>query len=57
MNEYVLAASLGDVSRYARSFTEMKDMDSYLSLNISSALCLTAAVLQVRWIVMITKYK
>lgn len=40
------AASLGDVSRYARSFTDMKDVDSYLSLNISSALCLTAAVLQ-----------
>uniref|UniRef100_A0A1A8N7W0 Sepiapterin reductase n=1 Tax=Nothobranchius pienaari TaxID=704102 RepID=A0A1A8N7W0_9TELE len=41
------AASLGDVSRYTKSFTEMSEVDSYLSLNVSSALCLTARVLQV----------
>ncbi|XP_062844656.1 sepiapterin reductase a [Trichomycterus rosablanca] len=40
------AASLGDVSRYARSFTDMDEVDSYLSLNVSSALCLTAGILQ-----------
>ncbi|XP_026876383.2 sepiapterin reductase a [Electrophorus electricus] len=39
------AASLGDVSRYARSFTNMDDVDSYLSFNVSSALCLTAGIL------------
>ncbi|XP_062289960.1 sepiapterin reductase a [Scomber scombrus] len=40
------AASLGDVSRYTRSFTNMAEVDSYLSLNVSSSLCLTANVLQ-----------
>ncbi|XP_044190189.1 sepiapterin reductase a [Thunnus albacares] len=40
------AASLGDVSRYARSFTNMAEVDSYLSLNVSSSLCLTANTLQ-----------
>ncbi|KAM7369411.1 hypothetical protein PAMP_013680 [Pampus punctatissimus] len=40
------AASLGDVSRYARSFTNMTEVDSYLSLNVSSSLCLTASILQ-----------
>ncbi|XP_028318823.1 sepiapterin reductase a [Gouania willdenowi] len=40
------AASLGDVSRLTKSFTDMAEVDSYLSLNISSALCLTARVLQ-----------
>uniref|UniRef100_UPI003AACE37D sepiapterin reductase-like n=1 Tax=Centroberyx gerrardi TaxID=166262 RepID=UPI003AACE37D len=40
------AASLGDVSRYAKSFIDMSEVDSYLSLNVSSALCLTAGVLQ-----------
>ncbi|XP_074474026.1 sepiapterin reductase a [Sebastes fasciatus] len=40
------AASLGDVSRYAKSFTDMAEVDSYLSLNVSSSLCLTANVLQ-----------
>ncbi|KAM3874189.1 sepiapterin reductase a [Diretmus argenteus] len=40
------AASLGDVSRYSKSFTNMSEVDSYLSLNVSSALCLTAGVLQ-----------
>nr|XP_046173650.1 sepiapterin reductase-like [Oncorhynchus gorbuscha] len=41
------AASLGDVSRYAQSFTNMAEVDSYLSLNVSSALSLTAGLLQV----------
>lgn len=40
------AASLGDVSRYAKSFTDMAEVDSYMSLNVSSSLCLTARVLQ-----------
>nr|XP_040054488.1 sepiapterin reductase a [Gasterosteus aculeatus aculeatus] len=40
------AASLGDVSRYAKSFTDMAEVDSYLSVNVSSSLCLTASVLQ-----------
>uniref|UniRef100_A0A8C2ZGP0 Sepiapterin reductase n=2 Tax=Cyclopterus lumpus TaxID=8103 RepID=A0A8C2ZGP0_CYCLU len=40
------AASLGDVSRYAKSFSDMAEVDSYLSLNVSSSLCLTASVLQ-----------
>ncbi|XP_070844913.1 sepiapterin reductase-like [Chaetodon trifascialis] len=40
------AASLGDVSRYAKSFTNMDEVDSYLSFNVSSSLCLTASVLQ-----------
>ncbi|XP_034752131.1 sepiapterin reductase a [Etheostoma cragini] len=39
-------ASLGDVSRYVKSFTNMAEVDSYLSLNVSSSLCLTASVLQ-----------
>lgn len=42
----LLPASLGDVSRYTRSFTNMAEVDSYLSLNVSSSLCLTASVLQ-----------
>lgn len=42
----VPTASLGDISRYASSFGSMADVDSYLSLNVSSALCLTARVLQ-----------
>ncbi|XP_034566027.1 sepiapterin reductase-like [Notolabrus celidotus] len=40
------AASLGDVSRFCKDFTNMADMDSYLSFNFSSCLCLTAGVLQ-----------
>ncbi|KAM6985132.1 sepiapterin reductase a [Aplochiton taeniatus] len=40
------AGSLGDVSRYASSFTNMAEVDAYLSFNVSSALCLTAGVLQ-----------
>lgn len=42
----VLAASLGDVSRYARTFTSRADVDSYMSFNVSSCLCLTAGILQ-----------
>lgn len=42
----LIPASLGDVSRYVKSFTNMAEVDSYLSLNVSSALCLTASVLQ-----------
>ncbi|KAM6902499.1 sepiapterin reductase a [Xenentodon cancila] len=40
------AASLGDVSRFSKSFTDMAEVDSYLSLNVSSSLCLTSRVLQ-----------
>ncbi|XP_062334432.1 sepiapterin reductase-like [Osmerus eperlanus] len=40
------AASLGNVSRYAQTFTNIAEVDSYLSFNISSALSLTAGVLQ-----------
>ncbi|XP_017295613.1 sepiapterin reductase a [Kryptolebias marmoratus] len=40
------AASLGDVSHFMKDFTNMAEVDSYLSLNVSSALCLTAGVLQ-----------
>ncbi|XP_051907835.1 sepiapterin reductase a [Hippocampus zosterae] len=40
------AASLGDVSRFGKSFTSMAEVTSYLSFNVSSALCLTAGVLQ-----------
>ncbi|KAI4871675.1 hypothetical protein NFI96_031105 [Prochilodus magdalenae] len=39
------AASLGDVSRYVQSFTDMDEVDSYLSFNVSSALCLTSGLL------------
>ncbi|KAJ8395594.1 hypothetical protein AAFF_G00030750 [Aldrovandia affinis] len=39
------AASLGDVSRFARSFTDPADIDSYLSFNVSSALSLTAGMM------------
>ncbi|KAM3599431.1 uncharacterized protein V6R79_005314 [Siganus canaliculatus] len=40
------AASLGDISRFTKSFTDMADVDSYLSFNISSSMCLTASILQ-----------
>ncbi|KAK1883881.1 Sepiapterin reductase [Dissostichus eleginoides] len=40
------AASLGDVSRFTSSFTDMAEVDSYLSLNVTSCLCLTARLLQ-----------
>ncbi|KAM9841161.1 sepiapterin reductase a [Aulostomus maculatus] len=40
------AGSLGDISRYSREFTNMAEVDSYLSFNVSSSLCLTASVLQ-----------
>lgn len=34
------------MSRYTRSFTNVAEVDSYLSLNVSSCLCLTASILQ-----------
>ncbi|TSL28175.1 Sepiapterin reductase [Bagarius yarrelli] len=40
------AASLGDVSRHVRSFTDVNEVNEYLSMNVSSALCLTAGILQ-----------
>ncbi|KAF7644505.1 hypothetical protein LDENG_00220990 [Lucifuga dentata] len=40
------AGSIGDVWRYFKSFTNMAEVNSYLSFNVSSPLCLTAAVLQ-----------
>ncbi|XP_035245834.1 sepiapterin reductase a [Anguilla anguilla] len=39
------AASLGDVSRFAVSFTDPEEINSYLAFNVSSALSLTAALL------------
>lgn len=41
-----LPASLGDISRFV-SFTDFDKVNSYLSLNVSSALTLTAGILQV----------
>ncbi|CAN9504695.1 unnamed protein product [Ophioblennius macclurei] len=40
------AASLGDVSRFTTGFTSLSEVDAYMSTNVSSPLCLTAAVLQ-----------
>uniref|UniRef100_A0A671KGL0 Sepiapterin reductase n=1 Tax=Sinocyclocheilus anshuiensis TaxID=1608454 RepID=A0A671KGL0_9TELE len=40
------AASLGDVSRFALTFTDPVEVNRYLSLNVSGALSLTAGVLQ-----------
>lgn len=40
------AASLGDVSKAFRDFTSPAEVSSYLALNVTSALCLTAAVLR-----------
>lgn len=40
------AGSLGDISRFTKSFTDMAEVNSYLSLNVSSFLCLTAQILQ-----------
>ncbi|XP_044194126.1 sepiapterin reductase b [Thunnus albacares] len=40
------AASLGDISRFV-SFTNLDQVNSYLSFNVSSALALTAGILQV----------
>lgn len=34
------------MSRYARSFTDMDEVDRYMSMNVSSVLCLTAGILQ-----------
>lgn len=41
-----LAASLGNISHFA-SFTDFDKVNSHLSLNVSSALALTAGILQV----------
>ncbi|XP_029296188.1 sepiapterin reductase b [Cottoperca gobio] len=40
------AASLGDISKFG-SFTDPNEVNSYLSLNVSSPLALTAGILQV----------
>ncbi|KAM6965026.1 sepiapterin reductase b [Aplochiton taeniatus] len=40
------AGSLGDVSRFVQSFTDPEEVNSYLSFNVSSALGLTAGILQ-----------
>lgn len=40
------AATLGDVSKYVQGLTDPAEVDSYLSLNVSSAVCLTARMLQ-----------
>ncbi|XP_033845683.1 sepiapterin reductase a [Periophthalmus magnuspinnatus] len=40
------AGSLGDISGFTKSFTDMAEVNSYLSLNVSSFLCLTAQILQ-----------
>ncbi|RXM91737.1 Sepiapterin reductase [Acipenser ruthenus] len=40
------ASALGDVSRFAADFTCLAEVDSYLSFNVSSMLCLTASVLK-----------
>lgn len=41
----LLPGSLGDISQFA-SFTDLDKVNSYLSLNVSSALVLTAGMLQ-----------
>ena len=41
------SGSLGDISRYAKSFTDLHEVNAYLSFNVSSALSLTAGVLEV----------
>lgn len=40
------AGSLGDISRFTKSFTDIQEVNSYLTLNVSSFLCLTAQILQ-----------
>ncbi|XP_051758899.1 sepiapterin reductase b [Ctenopharyngodon idella] len=40
------AGSLGDISRFAQTFTDPAEVNRYLSLNVSGALSLTAGVLQ-----------
>ncbi|XP_063166169.1 sepiapterin reductase [Candoia aspera] len=40
------AASLGDVSKSFSKFTDPGEVNSYLTLNITSALCLTASILE-----------
>lgn len=41
-----LQASLGGIDQFS-SFTDLNEVNSYLSLNVSSALALTAGILQV----------
>lgn len=41
-----LAASLGEISKFS-SFTSLERLNAYLSLNVSSAVALTAGLLQV----------
>lgn len=43
---FISPAALGDVSRFAADFTCLAEVDSYLSFNVSSMLCLTASVLK-----------
>lgn len=45
-NVSLLLASLGDISQFS-SFTDLDVVNSYMSLNVSSALALTAGILQV----------
>ncbi|XP_029450412.1 sepiapterin reductase [Rhinatrema bivittatum] len=40
------AASLGNISKFFVDFTDPVEVNSYLAFNITSALCLTSAVLQ-----------
>lgn len=40
------AGTLGDISRSTKTFTDMLEVNSYLSVNVSSFLCLTGRVLQ-----------
>ncbi|XP_058049855.1 sepiapterin reductase [Ahaetulla prasina] len=40
------AASLGDVSKTFSDFSEPSDVNNYLNLNVTSALCLTASILK-----------
>ncbi|TRY66270.1 hypothetical protein DNTS_026227 [Danionella cerebrum] len=46
IDRLMLFHNAGDVSRYCRDFTDLDELNSYMSLNVSSALCLTAGVLQ-----------
>ncbi|XP_041666143.1 sepiapterin reductase-like [Cheilinus undulatus] len=40
------AGSLGDISRFTKDFTNMAEVDSYMSFNVGSFLCLNASFLQ-----------
>lgn len=46
LHGFCAAGSLGDISRFTKSFTDMAEVNSYLSLNVSSFLCLTSQFLQ-----------